>query len=155
LTQGWIDNATKLFSKVVYSGWITHRLALLKRFVLKKTLQPDAHDMGKLEVIDDLLTGVFYLVYLFHVLQYMEVQTGLAIKVCDVLLDKFTTPSNTHANIFQSLFSIGATGTLVFGLASKDLAAQIMSGLTLHLSDKMFEVCIMICHDCTSHHEIF
>jgi hypothetical protein len=115
---------------------------------LKKTLQPDADDMGKLEVVDDLLTGVFYLVYLFHVLQYMEVQTGLAIKVCDVLLDKFNTPSNTHANILQSLFSIGATGTLVFGLASKDLAAQIMSGLTLHLSDKMFEVC-MICHDCT------
>jgi hypothetical protein len=81
LTQGSIDNATRLFSKVVYSGWITRRLALLKRFVLKKTLQPDADDMGKLEVVDDLLTGVFYLVYLFHVLQYMEVQTGLAIKV--------------------------------------------------------------------------
>lgn len=83
-TQGWIDNATRLFSKVVYSGWITHRLALLKRFVLKKTLQPDVEDMGKLEVVDDLLTGVFYLVYLFHVLQQLEVQTGLAVKVCDV-----------------------------------------------------------------------
>ena len=39
-------------------------------------------DLGKLEVIDDLLTGAFYLIYLFHLLQYFEVQTGLAIKVC-------------------------------------------------------------------------
>ena len=40
-------------------------------------------DLGKLEVIDDLLTGVFYLIYFFHLLQYFEVQTGLAVKVCD------------------------------------------------------------------------
>lgn len=40
----------------------------------------------------------------------------------------------------QSLFSVGATGTIVFGLASKDLASQLISGLTLHLSEKMFEV---------------
>jgi len=38
-------------------------------------------DMGKLEVVDDLLTGMFYLIYVFHVMQYFEVQTGLAIKV--------------------------------------------------------------------------
>ena len=108
--QGWIDNVSKLLSKVVYSGWITHRLALLKRFILKKTVPVESggkylfiiavvkisladtdsftflvfiiSDMGKLEVVDDLLTGVFYLFYLFHMLQYFEVQTGLAIKVC-------------------------------------------------------------------------
>jgi len=39
----------------------------------------------------------------------------------------------------QSLFSVGATGTLVFGLASKDIASQVMAGLSLHLSEKMFE----------------
>eukprot|EP00956_Cyclotella_meneghiniana_P027050 scaffold59883_cov66-Cyclotella_meneghiniana.AAC.3 len=117
--QGWIDNASRLFSKIVYSGWITHRLALLKRFILRKTLLPyEGGDLGKLEVIDDLLTGVFYLIYFFHLLQYFEVQTGLAVK---------------------SLFSIGATGTLAFGLASKDLASQVLGGLTLHLSDKMYE----------------
>jgi hypothetical protein len=76
-----VDSTSRLFSKVVYAGWITHRLALLKRFILKKTLQPEQGDMGKLEVVDDLLTGVFYIVYLFQMLQYFEVQTGLAIKV--------------------------------------------------------------------------
>mmetsp|Transcript_15824 Transcript_15824/g.34086 ORF Transcript_15824/g.34086 Transcript_15824/m.34086 type:complete len:211 (+) Transcript_15824:1040-1672(+) len=54
---------------------------------------------------------------MFYLLNYLEVYTGIAIK---------------------SLFSIGATGTLVFGLASKDVASQIIGGLTLHLSDKIF-----------------
>eukprot|EP00804_Cyclotella_cryptica_P012990 CCRYP_002324-RC/>CCRYP_002324-RC protein AED:0.11 eAED:0.11 QI:227/1/1/1/1/1/7/165/529 len=115
--QGWVDNSARLFSKVIYSGWITLRLTVLKRFILRKTL-PNPGDMGKLEVVDDLLNGAFYLIWLFHMLDYFEVQTGLAIK---------------------SLFSVGATGTLVFGLASKDLASQLVSGLTLHLSEKMFE----------------
>lgn len=55
----------------------------------------------------------------------------------------------------QSLFSIGATGTLVFGLASKDLAAQLISGLTLHLSDKMFEVCMLCYVMITSYYETY
>lgn len=77
-----MDNASRLFSKVVYSGWITLRLALLKRFILKKTFQPQQGDMGKLEVVDDLLTGLLYIIYLFQMLSYFEVQTGVAIKVC-------------------------------------------------------------------------
>lgn len=38
------------------------------------------------------------------------------------------------------MFSVGATGTLIFGLASKDIASQVMNGLTLFLSEKMYEV---------------
>lgn len=37
--------------------------------------------MGKLEVVDDLLNGVFYLIWLLQLLDYFEVQTGLALKV--------------------------------------------------------------------------
>lgn len=48
--------------------------------------------------------------------------------------------------LLKSLFSVGATGTLVFGLASKDVAAQLISGLTLHLSDKMYEVRSQLFH---------
>lgn len=108
LFQGWVDNVSRLFSKIMYSGWITLRLSLLKHFVLRKTL-PDADgmlcicsnlimrlypqrcsynhhsfdtsDMGKLKVVDDLLNGAFYLVWVFHMLDYFQVQTGLAVKV--------------------------------------------------------------------------
>ena len=51
---------------------------------------------------------------------------------------------------FKSIFSVGATSTLVFGLASKDIATQLISGLTLHLSDKMFEGDDVRFHDGTS-----
>lgn len=37
--------------------------------------------MGKMNVVDNLVDGLLYLVFLFHMLNYAEVQTGLAIKV--------------------------------------------------------------------------
>jgi len=110
-----LENASRIFSKVVTTGWITFRLCDLKRFLLGKAI---GSDLGKMNVIDNLANGVFHLVWMFYLLNYLEVETGVAIK---------------------SLFSVGATGTLVFGLASKDIASQILGGLTLHLSDKIFE----------------
>mmetsp|Transcript_5255 Transcript_5255/g.11626 ORF Transcript_5255/g.11626 Transcript_5255/m.11626 type:complete len:507 (+) Transcript_5255:69-1589(+) len=125
---GLMGNAPRIFSKVVITGWIASRLSVFKRYFLKRAL-PDAdgnafdfasevEDMGKLNVVDNLLNGVLYTLWLLHLLDFLEVETGFAVK---------------------SLFSLGATGTLVFGLASKDLASQLISGLTLHLSEKMYE----------------
>ena len=37
------------------------------------------------------------------------------------------------------MFSVGATGTLIFGLASKDIATELLSGITLNLSDSIYE----------------
>lgn len=39
-------------------------------------------DFGKLNVVDNLVDGMFYLVWIFYMLNYLEVQTGIAIKVC-------------------------------------------------------------------------
>ena len=111
-----LDSASRIFSKTAYTGWFVYRLKIMKRFFLKKAF--GGSDLGKLEVMDNLLDGVLATVYAFNVLNTLEVQTGIAVK---------------------SIFSVGATGTLVFGLASKDLATQVMSGLALHLSDKVYE----------------
>ncbi len=74
-------------------------------------------DLGKLQVVNDLVDGLLYLGWMFHLLNYLEVQTGVAVKV--------TNPGNlfkraansmddlTLTTITQSIFSIGATGTLV------------------------------------------
>mmetsp|Transcript_15825 Transcript_15825/g.34087 ORF Transcript_15825/g.34087 Transcript_15825/m.34087 type:complete len:394 (+) Transcript_15825:57-1238(+) len=113
-----MEKISRIFSKVAYTGLITLRLCVLKRYLLAKAFGKFREsDEGKMNVIDNLVDGVFYLVGMFYLLNYLEVYTGIAIK---------------------SLFSIGATGTLVFGLASKDVASQIIGGLTLHLSDKIF-----------------
>jgi len=110
-----MESSSKIFSKIAYTGWITIKLQNIKRYFLTKG---EGRDLGKLMVINDLVDGLFYVFSMIYILNYLEVQTGLAVK---------------------SLFSIGATGTLVFGLASKDIATQLISALTLHLSDKMFE----------------
>mmetsp|Transcript_18563 Transcript_18563/g.38503 ORF Transcript_18563/g.38503 Transcript_18563/m.38503 type:complete len:531 (-) Transcript_18563:143-1735(-) len=113
-----MDNFSRIFSKVAYTGWITHRLQAFKRYLLRNTLGKSKIELGKLNIIDHLLDGMIYSLWLIFLLDFLEVQTGIAVK---------------------SLFSVGATGTLVLGLASKDIASQIMNGLTLNLSEKMYE----------------
>ncbi|KAL7544109.1 hypothetical protein ACHAXR_013587 [Thalassiosira sp. AJA248-18] len=104
-----MEHASRIFSKVAYTGWITFRLKIMKRYFLERALgkMVEGEDLGKLNVIDNLADGIVYLGWMFYILNYLEVQTGVAVKV--------------------------------FGLASKDIASQLMSGLTLHLSDKIFE----------------
>ncbi len=38
-------------------------------------------DLGKLHVVNDLVDGLLYLGWTFHLLNYLEVQTGVAVKV--------------------------------------------------------------------------
>ncbi|KAL3826946.1 hypothetical protein ACHAXA_006026 [Cyclostephanos tholiformis] len=112
-----MDDISRIYSKVVFTGWIAYRFKLLKSYILDAAIPGD---LGKLRVFDRLFDGMICLGWAFSVLNYLEVQTGLAI---------------------TSLFGVGATGTLVsiFGLASKDIASQLLSGILLHMSDKMFE----------------
>jgi small-conductance mechanosensitive channel len=39
----------------------------------------------------------------------------------------------------NSLFAFGGIGTLVFSLASKDIASQLVSGLVISTSDRFYE----------------
>jgi len=111
-----MDHITGVFSKFAYSGWIAYRVKLLKRYFLEKSM--GTTDLGKVNLVDNLLDGTILVLWLMRMLDFLEVETGYAVK---------------------SLFSVGATGTLVFGLASKDIASQTMAGLSLHLSEKIFE----------------
>ena len=123
---GIMEKISQIFSKVVYTGWFTYRIKLFKRYLLDKLFNGD---LGKMHVFDQLGDGLLYATFVVSMLNYLQVQTGLAL---------------------TSLFSVGATGTLVFGLASKDIASQLLSGLTLHLSEKLFEGDDVRFHDGTS-----
>lgn len=123
---GIMEKVSQIFSKIVYTGWFTYRIKLFKRHLLDKRFDGD---LGKMHVFDQLGDGILYATFVVSMLQFLQVQTGLAL---------------------TSLFSVGATGTLVFGLASKDIASQILSGLTLHLSEKLFEGDDVRFHDGTS-----
>ena len=60
--------------------------------MLEKAFGDKDSDMGKMEVVDNLSDGIFYLAWTLYMLNYFRVETGIAV---------------------MSLFSIGATGTLV------------------------------------------
>lgn len=66
---------------VCYAFAATSSCVFTLRDVLKIITIFDTSDMGKLKVVDDLLNGAFYLVWVFHMLDYFQVQTGLAVKV--------------------------------------------------------------------------
>lgn len=84
-----MKHVPRIYSKVAYTGWVTQRLQAMKRYFLEKTMVKSyGGDLGKLQVVNDLVDGLLYLGWTFHLLNYLEVQTGVAVK---------------------SLFSIGAT----------------------------------------------
>lgn len=75
---GIMERLSILYSKVVFTGWIAYRFKLLKRYFLD-VLFPG--DLGKLLVFDQLADGLLGLGWVFSMLHYLEVQTGIALQV--------------------------------------------------------------------------
>ena len=101
-----MEHVSRVFSKCAYTGWVLVRISILKRYLLGKSfgkfqllllslllssfglithvvfcVSSTGSDLGKMNVVDNLADGVLYLVFLFYMLNYLEVQTGLAVKV--------------------------------------------------------------------------
>jgi hypothetical protein len=76
-----MDHVSGVFSKFAYSGWIAYRVKLLKRYFLEKSM--GSTDLGKLNLVDNLLDGTIMVVWLMRMLDFLEVQTGFAVKVSD------------------------------------------------------------------------
>ena len=77
-----MDHVSGVFSKFAYSGWIAYRVKLLKRYFLEKSM--GSSDLGKLNLVDNLLDGTIMVVWLMRMLDFLEVQTGFAVKVSGI-----------------------------------------------------------------------
>jgi len=75
-----MDHITGVFSKFAYSGWIAYRVKLLKRYFLEKSM--GTTDLGKVNLVDNLLDGTILVLWLMRMLDFLEVETGYAVKVC-------------------------------------------------------------------------
>jgi small-conductance mechanosensitive channel len=73
---------------------------------------------GRATILNHLLDAVILASMTLSILDVLQVEGGLALK---------------------SVFAFGSAGTLVFSFASKDLATQLVSGLALSSSDKVYE----------------
>ena len=114
-------NASKVFAQVLYSVWAARRLQVFKRYLFTRATEKDAFmssPLGRMALIDKIFDGIIMAALALFVLEILQVEGGITLK---------------------SVFVFGSAGTLVFTLVSKDLASQIVNGLALMSSDKLYE----------------
>jgi len=80
-----MDQVSGIFSNFAYSSWIAYRAKVLKRYFLEKAM--GTTDLGKVNLVDNLLDGTIIVFWMMRMLDFLEVETGFAVKVCDLLCD--------------------------------------------------------------------
>ncbi|KAI2508160.1 mechanosensitive ion channel [Fragilaria crotonensis] len=113
-----LPHIPNLFAKFVYTIWFARRLGVLKKWFLCKAWQKRPDQLGRMELIDHLADAVIVLL------------VGLS------LADQF---KNEFGFALKSLLALGSVGTLVFSLASQGIVANLMNGLLLAASDRVYE----------------
>lgn len=113
-----LDQLSEAFAKVAYSVWAAGRIKIFKRYLISKAVHRPVHDLGRAGIADHILDAALYGLTAFFLLDWLDVELGLGIK---------------------SMLTFGSAGTLVVSLASKDIAGQLINGLGLAASDKLYE----------------
>jgi small-conductance mechanosensitive channel len=109
------DHLTHAFSYILYTAWATLRLSALKRYML---CQMTGEEEGRLQVVNRLLDAILFLVGGFLILDILSLEMGLAMR---------------------GAMAFGSVGTLVFSLASKDIVSNLLQGIVLSASDRLYE----------------
>ena len=113
-----LDQLSEIFAKVAYSVWAARRIKIFKQYLISRAVHRPVNDLGRAGIADHILDAALYGLTGFFLLDWLDVSLGLGIK---------------------SMLTFGSAGTLVVSLASKDLAGQVINGLGLAASDKLYE----------------
>jgi hypothetical protein len=108
-------NPSTQFAKILYSTWAFFTLKEFKRYLLGVAINRKPNKLGKAAVCDRVIDVLIYSSWVLNTMDTINFQVGPGL---------------------GSLFAFGGLGTFVFGMASKDMAAQIVSGITLTTSEK-------------------
>ena len=109
------ERLTHAFAYIVYIVWATTRLSLLKQYVLFKITR---ECQGRLQIFNRLMDAVLFLCSLCLIIDILNLEMGYAM---------------------SGVVAFGSVGTLVFSLASKDIASHWMYGILLSASDRIYE----------------
>jgi small-conductance mechanosensitive channel len=109
-----VDFGAKL-ARVLYTVWIAFRFMQFKRYLLGRAVNKSPEKLGKIMIYDHILDVIICATLCFSIMDTLEIEYGAG---------------------FKSLFAFGGVGTLVFSLASKDMATLFVSGLVLSTSEK-------------------
>jgi small-conductance mechanosensitive channel len=113
-----VGQVSQAFAKIIYVAWASQRLSVFKRHVLSQAVSHKPDQLGRVSMIDRLADGLIYILTGFFLLDILNVEMGVG---------------------FTSVFAFGSAGTIVVGLATKDIAAMFVSGLTLTTSNRISE----------------
>jgi small-conductance mechanosensitive channel len=110
------DRISQSVSMVIYILWMAVRLKDVKKHMVYQSFGsgPGA-DPGKAALVDHLLNFLVYSIAIIVILDLLALNMGVAL---------------------SSFFAIGSAGTLIFSIATKDVAKEFISGLALTLADK-------------------
>jgi small-conductance mechanosensitive channel len=109
------EHLTHAFSYILYTCWAATRVTKFKKYAL---CHWTGESEGRLGVLNRLLDAAVYSMAAIFILDVLKFEMGLAL---------------------QGIFAFGSVGTLVFSLASKDIATQLMYGVLLASSNRIYE----------------
>jgi len=106
-------------AKAAYLGWAGRRIMIFKRHLIAMAVKAEnVKELGKAAVYNRILDVMIVIITILSVSDALGLEMGRGI---------------------NSLFAFGGIGTLVFSLASKDIATQLVSGLVISTSDRFYE----------------
>lgn len=116
-----VEKLSRVLAKIVYLVWLARRFAVVKRHFLNKTFivntnKPDK--LGRISIIDRLIDGILFACTAFLLLEILDMEMGSGIK---------------------NMFAFGSVGTLIVGLASRDIASMFVNGLALSTTNRISE----------------
>ena len=106
------------FCQSVYAVWMANRGAAIKRMLLRRYINRHPETFGRIKIVNRLADACIYGLTVAIVLSILQVHMGLAL---------------------QSFVALGSVGTLALGLASKGIAQEVIHGLLLASSDRLYE----------------
>lgn len=109
------ERLTHAFAYILYTLWGAHRLSKFKQYILG---QISGDTQGRIQVVDRLGNAFLAVCATFIILDILNVEMGLAL---------------------QGVVALGSISTLVFSLAAKDTVANILHGIILSASDRIYE----------------
>ena len=111
----------KTFCLIILSltrRWLARLAQRFKRSLIRQILSRAPKNCDKIKLIDKIVDGMVLSVLLVKILDYLSVETGIAL---------------------GSIFAVGSTGTLIISLGSQEIAKGVVNGVEMAASDRFYE----------------
>jgi len=106
---------SRIVAKILYVVWAARKTVTFKSYFISNAERKSKSMTKMAQVSNRLLDIVIYGVFAFILIDMLSLEIGIAL---------------------SSIFAFGGAGTLVFSLASKDIASQFVSGLAISAANK-------------------